>query len=94
MSEMDSHARNLFRQGMVKTHLERLDPDLAVNIVLAGLSLDSEHIFKTMQLMAHLQAMRNIADDVEATDEQREEFKVASEVLIPQTYLDRNEEPQ
>ena len=87
---MDTDPRLAFKAGIIKQQLSQLDPDLARHVILAGLSLDSDVIFRALQLMAHLQLVRNMETaEVPPTAEQREEFDTVSRQVLPQTYLER-----
>ena len=92
----DDKTKMLLKSALIKQQLERLDLDLAKHVVLSALSLDSGTIFKSIQLMSHLQMMRYIAKDPESLNpKQLEEFEAASQEILPETYLDRaHEKPQ
>lgn len=86
--------KQLLKAGLIQQQWSRLDPDLAMHVALSALSLNLTTVFKTVQLMAHLQMMRIMDSDIKATKQQRDEFEYASQELLPQTYLDRNDKPQ
>lgn len=75
--------------AIIKKSIASLDLDFARHIVLSGLSLDINKVYKTSQLMAHLQTMRIFKEkENEITQEQLDSLNELSLKVIPETYFE------
>ena len=79
------------KAAVIKKSVATLDIDFARYIVLSALSLNPTVVYKTAQLMAHLQTMRIFKEkEKEVTEKDLEGLKELGLQIIPQTYLENS----
>jgi len=79
--------------ALIKQQLGKLDTDLALHVILSGLSLNSEKVLKTLGLMSALMMARIEEREPPVSELAQKEYAVAQELMID-SYLDSAEKAQ